>query len=82
MPACFTFEECSQCPSHECHRIATPDSFEHEFGIYCSEVKVKPDGLNQRTLDGPIDSKLIACSDNGSEMDAKVPDWCPHYVDK
>lgn len=80
MPARFTFTKCSQCPSHECHQIWTPDSFEHEFGIYCSEVDDNSEGLNQRTYDGIIHKKLIACDDRGREINAKVPDWCPHYV--
>ena len=78
MPAKITFDKCIDCPFSEQHRIATPDSFELEFGLYCSEVEDGGGDLNQRTLDGLINKKVIA---TGNELDdAKVPEWCPHLV--
>ncbi len=71
-------ENCFQCPFHEEHRILTPDSFEHEFGIYCSEVDDDTDCWKRRTYDGEVNKRLIANGEFLRERDAAVPDWCPH----
>lgn len=65
---------CADCRFHTKHQIWTPDSFEHEYGIFCSKTKADSTTL---TLDGTIDEKLVVTDDWDPKKYAKVPEWCP-----
>lgn len=69
-------ENCTNCPCSEQHQIMTPDSFEHDTGVFCSEVE---DDEETYTYDGAITKKLIFGYEWPSEIEGrKIPDWCPH----
>ena len=68
---------CTECPYHEQHGIVTPDSFEHDTGVYCSLVSADDD-RNSHTYDGHVDRKLCFTWEWASEIKAStIPDWCP-----
>ena len=48
---------CTECPYHEQHGIVTPDSFEHDTGVYCSLVSADDDH-NSHTYDGHVDELI------------------------
>lgn len=70
-------ENCAKCPFHEVHQIVTPDSFEHEFGIYCTKVDDHEDSFERYTYDGRIEKRLVVADDRDPELFSKVPSWCP-----
>jgi hypothetical protein len=74
----FEVQNCSKCPFHETHQIITPDSFEHEIGIYCSEVEDTTEDFARHTYDGTVNKKLVVADDWNVEEYARVPGWCPH----
>ena len=43
----FEIDNCCDCPNHYTEKIYTPDSFEHEEGVYCSKVNDK-DSYNKK----------------------------------
>ncbi len=70
-------ENCINCPCSEKHQIVTPDPFEHDMGVFCSEVK--DDEWEHHTYDGVITKKLIFSYEWLSEIEGqKIPDWCPY----
>ena len=69
-------DNCVNCPCSERHQIVTPDSFEHDTGVFCSEVEGDE---KIYTYDGAIAKKLIFGYEWPSEIEGqKIPDWCPH----
>ena len=69
---------CSKCPNHKCHQIYTEDSFEHEFGIYCTKIEANPDERWAcKTMNGWVKYRLVVFDDWDPAKYAKVPDWCP-----
>ncbi len=54
---CFksTIDNCCDCPYSYTEQIYTPDSFEHEMGVYCSKTPDK-DSYNR-------EHKLVAADD-------------------
>lgn len=69
-------DNCINCPCSEQHQIVTPDSFEHDTGVFCSELE---DSIKHCTYDGTITKKLIFSYEWPSEIEGrKIPDWCPH----
>ncbi len=70
-------ENCISCPYSEKHQIMTPDSFEHDMGIFCS--KVEDSELKRYTYDGTITKKLVFSYERPSEIEGQeIPDWCPY----
>ena len=70
-------ERCFDCPFSEEHQLLTPDSFEHDIGVFCS--KTKEDALgNHHTYDGIITKKLFFSYEWPSEIRPDIPDWCPY----
>ena len=59
-------ENCCDCGYSHRERLYTPDSFEHEEGLYCTKC-VSKDGM----------SRLICSDDKDLRKYAKVPEWCP-----
>ena len=77
----FEVENCADCPFHERHQIYTPDSFEREFGIYCSQTEEpNQEEWTKHSYDGEISKRLVACDDKNPKKYAKVPDWCPFIL--
>lgn len=64
----FEIDNCCRCPNSYQERVYTPDSFEMEFGCYCSKVEDK-NSYNKR-------NKLVV-ADEDVERWASIPDWCP-----
>lgn len=64
----FEIDNCCRCPNSYQERVYTPDSFEMEFGCYCSKVEDK-NSYNKR-------NKLVV-ADEDVERWANIPDWCP-----
>lgn len=65
----FEINNCSQCQNHYTEKIYTPDSFEHETGLYCSKVEDSK-SYNKR-------HKLVAEDDWDVTRYSQIPDWCP-----
>lgn len=73
---------CTECPFHEQHAIVTPDSFEHDTGVYCSLVDIDENSVNRdyvsHTYDGEIKKRFCFSWEWASEIKQSViPDWCP-----
>jgi hypothetical protein len=66
---CFEIDNCCQCPHHYQERIWTPDSWEHDYGVYCSKVEDKK-SYNKK-------HKLVAEDEWDVEKYSKIPNWCP-----
>lgn len=69
-------ERCTDCPCSEEHRLITPDSFEHEIGVFCSKLEM---GTLEKTstYDGIITKKSIFSYSRPSEKFFEIPAWCP-----
>lgn len=82
MKAKVTFEvdDCLKCPFHEKHQIVTPDPYEHEIGIYCSQTDYSGTEWSQETMDGLIKKRMIGCDDWYPEKYTDVPGWCPFII--
>lgn len=65
----FEIDNCCKCPYSYQERIYTPDSFEHETGVYCSKTE---DKKSYNRL-----HKLVAEDDWDVEKYANIPNWCP-----
>ncbi len=58
---CFTIDNCCDCQHSHIDKIYTPDSFDHEEGIYCLKAN----------------NELIASDDWNIRNKASIPGWCP-----
>ena len=78
-----TITNCSECDAHVTHQIYTPDSFEHEFGLYCTKVPDTTESWMRNTMgtSGPTNFKIVAQDDHCVEDCADIPDWCPLLKD-
>ena len=65
----FEIDNCCGCPYHYKEQIYTPDPFEHETGVFCSQVNDN-ESYNKR-------HKLVAADDWNVEKYSQIPDWCP-----
>lgn len=65
----FGIDNCCDCPYSYTENIYTPDSFEHEEGIYCSKVD-DTNSYNKK-------NKLIVADDWDIRKWSQIPDWCP-----
>ena len=66
---CLKITNCCDCPNHHIERIYTPDSFEHEEGVYCSKVEDE-NSYNKK-------HRLVVSDDRDVRKWSRVPDWCP-----
>jgi hypothetical protein len=68
----FTHEidNCCDCPYSYNESIYTPDSFEHEIGIYCSKIKDEKSYSIKK-------HKLIVADEWDLREYSQIPDWCP-----
>lgn len=66
----FTIDNCCDCPYHYTEKIYTPDPWDHEIGVYCSQV-VDKNSYNKK-------NKLVASDDYDIRKYSKIPDWCPN----
>lgn len=64
----FEIYNCCKCPYSYQERIYVPDSFEIEFGCYCSKVEDKNSDNKKH--------KLVVADENVGRW-AFIPDWCP-----
>ena len=65
----FEIVNCCDCPYHYTEFIWTPDSWEHERGVFCEKV-----------LDKDADDyrhKLVCADGWDVRKYADIPDWCP-----
>lgn len=67
---------CCQCPYSHTEQITTPDSFEHDMGMYCKLCQTKEKAYGVNTYD-----RLICSDEWHVEDEALVPDWCPFLID-
>ena len=65
----FGIDNCCDCPYSYTENIYTPDSFEHEEGIYCSKVD-DTNSYNKK-------NKLIVADDWDIRKWSQIHDWCP-----
>ena len=87
----FEVENCTKCPFHEVHQLASGRSRDYgvyyyspiedyDTGIYCSLTQAPdPDDRVQDTTDGHILKRLIV-ADDYPEKWADVPAWCPFII--
>ena len=77
MTICIEIDNCCDCPYSHTERILTPDSWEHEEGIFCSKMKAdrKYNGVN-------TDDRLIVSDGWNLRKWASIPDWCPMAKNK
>ena len=76
----FEVDNCTKCPFHEKHQVYTPDSFEHEVGIYCAITDDTHDSRERHTYDGEIQKRLVTSDNWHPEEDAETPGWCPFLL--
>lgn len=60
---------CCDCPHSYTEKIYTPDPFEHEDGLFCSQKDDKG-SYNKK-------HKLIVADEWDLRRYANIPDWCP-----
>ena len=65
----FEIDNCCDCQNHYTEKIYTPDSFEHEEGVYCSKVNDE-DSYNKK-------HKLVVADEWNVREWSQIPDWCP-----
>ena len=70
---CLEINNCCDCPYHYEERVYTPDSWEHEIGVYCSKVEDKNSCNKQH--------KLVVSDDRDVRKWSQIPDWCPMKED-
>ena len=68
-------ENCTECPFHERHQVWTPDSFDHEYGIYCSRAERLEDAASGKTS-----KRLVVADEWDPGKYAEVPSWCPFII--
>ena len=59
-------KNCCDCPYSYTKPVYTPDSWEHETGIYCRKIKDKEEK-----------DKLIVADDWDLRKWSQIPDYCP-----
>lgn len=59
-------ENCCDCKHSHIEKIYTPDSWEHESGIFCSITK---------TREGK--DRLVVADEWNLRKWSRIPDWCP-----
>ena len=64
----FEIDNCCKCPHSYQERVYTPDPFEFETGVYCSNVEDK-NSYNKK--------HRLVVADEDVEYWAQIPDWCP-----
>lgn len=69
---CFEIDNCCDCLHHYTERVYTPDSWEHETGVYCSKVEDKNSYNKQH--------KLVVADEWDVRKWSQIPDWCPIKV--
>lgn len=60
---------CCDCPHSYTEQIYTADPWEHEMGVYCSNI-VDEESYNRK-------HKLVCADDWDIRASADIPDWCP-----
>ena len=68
---------CLQCEYHTIRQIYTPDSFEHEEGLYCKLVEDHTESWVRHTYGGPTYYRLVVADEWDVRRYADIPDWCP-----
>lgn len=54
-------DNCMDCEFHTVERIWTPDSWDHEYGCYCTKYN----------------NKLVNSDDWDLRKYTQIPNWCP-----